>query len=106
MNDNAINYLAAGIEVDGSIRFSNDMHIDGKIKGEIISASGSVTIGENAKIEGDITAGEVLIYGDVEGKITAERCGLKQNSKLRGDIVTKKLSMEEGAQLSGRTEIG
>lgn len=106
MSDQPSNYLAAGIEVIGSIRFSNDMHIDGKIEGEIISDSGRVTIGENAKIKGDVTAGEVSIYGDVEGKISSQRCELKRQSKLRGDIKTQTLSMEEGAQLSGRTEIG
>lgn len=106
MSDQAINYLAAGIEIVGSIRFSNDMHIDGKIEGEIISESGRVTIGENAKIKGDITAGEVSIHGEVDGKISSRRCELKKQAKLHGDIKTQSLSMEEGAQLSGRTEIG
>ena len=67
---------------------------------------GKVTIGENAQIKGDINAGEVKLYGKVEGKINSERCELKTNSKLEGDIKTKMLSMEEGASLSGRTDIG
>ncbi|MFC4994552.1 bactofilin family protein [Rubritalea tangerina] len=103
---NATNVLASGIEITGSIKFSNDMIIDGKIDGEITSDKGKVTIGENAKIKGDIKAGEVKLYGKVEGTINSERCELKSNSKLEGDIKTKMLSMEEGASLSGRTEIG
>ncbi len=103
---NATNVLSTGIEIIGSIRFSNDMIIDGKIEGEIISDKGRVTIGENAQIKGDITAGEVKLFGKVEGKITSERCELKTKSRLDGDIKTKMLSMEEGAQLAGRTEIG
>jgi len=89
---NATNVLASGIEINGSIRFSNDMIIDGKIEGEIISEKGRVTIGENAMIKGNVTAGE--------------RCELKAKSRLEGDIKAKMFSMEEGAQLSGRTEIG
>lgn len=100
------NVLASGIEIKGSIRFSNDMIIDGKVEGEITSDKGRVTVGENAHIKGDITAGEVKVFGQVEGKITSERCEMKQKSRLNGDIKTKNLSMEEGAQLSGRTEIG
>lgn len=103
---NATNVLASGIEITGSIKFSNDMIIDGKIDGEITSDKGKVTIGENAKIKGDIKAGEVKLYGKVEGTINSERCELKSKSKLEGDIKTKMLSMEEGASLSGRTEIG
>jgi cytoskeletal protein CcmA (bactofilin family) len=103
---NATNVLSSGIEITGSIRFSNDMIIDGKIDGEITSDKGRVTIGENAIIKGDVTAGEVKVYGKVEGKITSERCELKDKSKINGDIKSKVFSMEEGAQLSGRTDIG
>lgn len=103
---NATNVLANGIEIKGSIKFTNDMVIDGKIEGEIISDKGKVTIGENAQIDGDVKAGEVKLFGKVKGTITSERCELKTNSKLDGDIKTKMLSMEEGAVLSGRTEIG
>ena len=103
---NATNVLSTGIEIIGSIRFSNDMIIDGTIEGEISSNKGKVTIGENAKVKGDITAGEVKVFGNVEGKITSERCELKDKSKINGDIKSKVFSMEEGAQLTGRTEIG
>ena len=103
---NATNVLASGIEIVGTIKFSNDMIIDGKIEGEIKSDGGHVTIGENATIKGDIIAGEVKLFGKVEGTITSERCELKTKSRLDGDIKTKMLSMEEGACLSGRTEIG
>ena len=103
---NPTNVLSSGIEITGSIRFSNDMIIDGKIDGEITSEKGRVTIGENAMIKGDVTAGEVKVYGKVEGKITSQRCELKDKSRINGDIKSKVFSMEEGAQLSGRTEIG
>jgi cytoskeletal protein CcmA (bactofilin family) len=103
---NPTNVLSSGIEITGSIRFSNDMIVDGKVEGEINSDKGRVTIGENALIKGDVTAGEVKVYGRVEGKITSQRCELKDKSRINGDIKSKVFSMEEGAQLSGRTEIG
>jgi cytoskeletal protein CcmA (bactofilin family) len=103
---NPSNVLASGLEIKGSIRFSNDMIVDGKIDGEIISDKGRLTIGENAHVKGDIKAGEVKVFGEIEGKIVAERCELKAKSKLQGDVKTKNLSMEEGAKMTGRTEIG
>ena len=57
---NTTNVLAQGIEIIGSITFQNDMHIDGKVEGEILSESGKVTIGELADIKGNIRAGEVI----------------------------------------------
>ena len=97
---NATNILTQGLEINGSIKFSNDMIVDGKIDGEIISDKGKVTIAENASIKGDVKAGEVKLYGKVEGTITSDRC------ELKGDIKTKTLSMEEGATLQGKTSIG
>ncbi len=103
---NATNVLAQGIEITGSIKFSNDMIIDGKIDGKVESENGKVTIGENAQIKGDVKAGEVKMYGKVEGTIDSSRCELKPKSELTGDIKTKSLAMEEGAILSGQTQIG
>lgn len=106
MSEPVTNFLAAGIEIIGTIRFQNDMHIDGNIQGEITSDKGKVTIGETAVVKGDITAGDVRIFGAVEGKINSDRCELKRQARLTGDIKTRTLAMEEGAQLSGRSEIG
>ncbi|HIX88229.1 MAG TPA: polymer-forming cytoskeletal protein [Candidatus Akkermansia intestinavium] len=106
MSNNTTNVLASGIEIIGSIRFTNDMHIDGKIEGQILSESGKVTIGEQADIKGDINAGDVHVYGRVNGNIRSNRCHLKDHAVITGDITTAVLSMDEGARLSGRAEIG
>ena len=106
MSTNSTNVLAQGIEIIGSITFQNDMHIDGKIDGEIFSDSGKVTIGELADIKGDIKAGEVHIYGHVDGNVNSGRCHLNERAVVNGDINTTVLSMVEGARLSGRAQIG
>lgn len=106
MSTPTTNVLASGIEIIGSIHFQNDMHIDGKIEGEIHSDSGTVTIGEMADIKGDIHAGEVHVYGHVDGNVRCEKCHLSNNAVLNGDITTGGLSMDQGARLSGRAEIG
>ena len=103
---NNTNVLAQGIEITGTIKFQNDMIIDGKVEGEIQSTTGKVTIGENAVIKGDVKAGEVKMFGLIEGSITSDRCELKANSRLNGDITTKSLKMEEGALLSGKMQTG
>ena len=100
------NVLAQGIQINGSIKFANDMIIDGKVEGEIQSDTGTVTIGENALIKGDVKAGAVKMFGKVEGSITADECELKEKSVLRGDIKTKSLKTEPGATLDGRMQTG
>jgi len=100
------NVLSEGIEIIGTIEFQNDMHIDGKVEGEIKSTSGQVTIGEKADISGNIKAGEVHVYGTVNGNISSKLCHLNEKAIINGNITTEKLSMEQGAKLTGRAEVG
>jgi cytoskeletal protein CcmA (bactofilin family) len=100
------NILANDVEIQGSISFSNDLIIDGKIKGEIRS-EGNLTVGENAEIEGEIHTKTVTIFGKVKGNITvSERAELKANSVLEGDIAAGTLSIEEGATFMGQSSVG
>ena len=100
------NVLANDVEIKGSIKFSHDLIIDGKIEGEVIS-DGSLTVGENALIKGEVKTRSVIIFGKVEGNITvAERCELKSNAILVGDISAGTLSIEEGATFMGQSSVG
>ena len=44
-------FLSSDVEIKGSIKFRNQLLIEGKVEGEIIS-DGVLTIGENAEIRG------------------------------------------------------
>jgi cytoskeletal protein CcmA (bactofilin family) len=100
------NILSNDVEIKGSIRFSNDLIIDGKIEGEVHS-DGALTVGENALIKGEIKTRSVVLFGKVEGNITvAERCELKSNAILVGDIEAGTLSIEEGATFMGASKVG
>lgn len=100
------NVLANDVEIKGSIKFSHDLIIDGKIEGEVIS-DGSLTVGENALIKGEVKTRSVIIFGKVEGNITvAERCELKSNAVLVGDIGAGTLAIEEGATFMGQSKVG
>lgn len=100
------NILSSDVEIKGSLKFSNDLIIDGKIEGEV-SSDGSLTVGENAFVIGEIRTKSVIIFGRVQGNISvSERCELKANAVLEGDIVAGTLSIEEGATFMGKSSVG
>jgi cytoskeletal protein CcmA (bactofilin family) len=100
------NILSSDVEIKGSLKFSNDLIIDGKIEGEVMS-DGSLTIGENAFVSGEVKTKSVVIFGKVNGNITVtDRCELKANAVLEGDIVAGTLAIEEGATFMGRSSVG
>ena len=100
------NILGNGVEIKGSIRFSDDLTIDGRIEGEVTS-DGCLIVGQNGFIRGEIMTGSVIIFGKVEGNVTAQdRCELKDNTVMTGDITAGNLSMEQGVTFMGQSRVG
>jgi len=99
------NLLSADVEIKGSIKFQNELVIDGKVEGEITSA-GVLTVGENAEIRGEIKTKSVTVLGKVHGNITVEeRCELKGRAVLQGDLKAARLVIEDGATFVGKSEV-
>jgi len=102
---NTKNTLSADVEIKGSIKFQNDLHIDGKVEGEILSP-GILVVGENAEVRGEIKTKSVTVHGKVQGNITVEeRCELKGRAQLIGDLKAARLVIEEGATFVGKSEV-
>jgi len=100
------NVLSSDVEIKGSIKFSNDLVVDGKIEGEI-NSDGSLTVGENARIQAQIKTRSVVIYGKVYGSIeVSHNVELKANCELVGDIKAASLSIEPGAIFVGKSTVG
>jgi cytoskeletal protein CcmA (bactofilin family) len=100
------NTLANDVEIKGSIKFQQDLSVDGKIEGEISSPNGVLVVGQNAELRGEIKTKSVTVYGRVHGNITVdERCELKANAQLHGDLKAARLVIEEGATFVGKSEV-
>jgi cytoskeletal protein CcmA (bactofilin family) len=100
------NVLSSDVEIKGTVKFTNDLVVDGKIDGEIHS-NGSLTVGENARIKAEIKTATVIVYGKVHGNLTAsDRVELKSSAEVIGDIKAKTLSIEAGAIFIGKSTVG
>jgi len=78
------NVLSTDVEIKGTVKFTNDLVVDGKIEGEIHS-DGNLTVGENARLKAEIKTATVVVYGKVHGNITAaERVELKSSAEVVG----------------------
>lgn len=100
------NVLSTDVEIKGTVKFTNDLVVDGKIEGEI-NSDGNLTVGENARLKAEIKTNTVVVYGKVHGNITAtDRVELKSSGEVVGDIKAKTLSIEAGAIFVGKSTVG
>lgn len=100
------NVLSTDVEIKGTVKFTNDLVVDGKIEGEITS-DGNLTVGENARIKAEIKTATIVVYGKVHGNLSAtDRIELKASAEVVGDIKTKTLSIEAGAIFVGKSTVG
>src|SRR5881392_2809653 len=69
--------LSSGVSIKGTVKFQKELLIDGEVEGRIDS-QGRLTIGNSARIRGDIKTRSVIVDGNVTGNIMAEeRCELR-----------------------------
>jgi cytoskeletal protein CcmA (bactofilin family) len=105
-NSGTTNVILSDVEIVGTVRFKNDVVIDGRIEGEIHS-DGSVTVGKSATVKAGIRAKSVVVEGSVVGNIIAsDRLELMEHAEVTGDISAAILSMQAGAVLVGSSKVG
>jgi len=98
-------FLSRGVSIKGSVKFLNELLIDGEVEGTI-NSPGKLSIGEHAQISGEIRAKSVKVRGKVEGNIFAtERCELEAGCTLRGDIEAPRLVVAENATFLGSAKV-
>ena len=100
------NILSNDVHINGSIKFTNDLLVDGRIEGKIAS-DGALTVAENAHIKAEVKTKSVVIYGKVHGNISCtERVDIKSSAEIVGDVKAGSLSIEPGAIFVGKSEVG
>ena len=100
------NILSNDVHIKGSVRFTDDLLVDGRIEGEI-SSDGALTVAENAHIKAEVSTKSIVIYGKVHGNVTCtERVEIKGSAEMVGDVKAGTISIEPGAIFVGKSEVG
>jgi cytoskeletal protein CcmA (bactofilin family) len=92
--------------IKGEVSGSESLFIDGHVEGTISFPDNRVTVGRNGSVAANINAKEVVIMGKVQGNVEcADRLDIRSEGVLSGDVVTHRISVEEGAILKGGVEV-
>lgn len=97
--------IAAGTRLLGRLTLPSDTHFEGTLSGEL-TATGALTIGSSACVEGPIQARDVVVEGTVRGPIVGtEHVELRCGARVEGDIRSACVMLAEGSDLDGRVFI-
>ena len=98
--------IAVGTCIEGNIKFTDGLRIDGEVIGDIRANddNGSIlVVSESAMVTGHIYADHVIINGRVKGPVHAsELLELQPKARVEGDVSYKALEMHQGATIIGQ----
>jgi cytoskeletal protein CcmA (bactofilin family) len=65
-----------------------------------------VTVGRNGRVSANIAAQDIVVLGEVLGSCKAsDHLNIRCDGSLYGDVVVSRISVEEGAYLTGSIDI-
>jgi len=98
--------LGPSLHVKGEITGNEDLHVDGSVEGLISLEDRKLTVGTSAKVNADVVAREIVVYGNVKGNLRAkDRIEIKKDGSVVGDLTTARIMIEDGAYFKGAIEI-
>lgn len=94
--------VGKGSTIKGDLKVQNSLRIDGKIHGNTDS-SGTVIVGKDGEVEGEVHAKHVMLAGSVRGNIHATgKVYLESTATVLGDVEASRLVVDEGAVFDGK----
>lgn len=95
-------YFSAMAKVEGEMVEHEDIVIDCQFNGKI-QTSGFCEISENSNLQGEIKAKGITILGNADGEFYGQdNIAVKKSAKIRGILITPKISIDSGAQVNAR----
>ena len=100
MSGSTISVLGADLAIRGDLTATADLHVDGKVEGDITCAS--LVQGQSGVIAGAITAESARLAGTVKGSINAATLVVLKTARIEGDVSYDTLTIEQGARVDGK----
>ncbi len=92
--------------LEGKLIYDGAVHADGRVEGEV-RVTGNIDVASGANVRALLDGANVTLKGSVEGAVTArDKLTLGRNAKLSGDIVARRLQIDDGATLNGHVRMG
>ena len=100
MAGSTFSVIGPDVEIKGDLKAQADLHIDGKVDGDISCAT--LVQGEASEITGMVEAASARIAGRIRGSISAETLVIQKSARIEGDVTYEAVTIEHGARVDGK----
>jgi len=98
--------IAQGTRIEGDLRFSEGLRIDGEVVGKVSAQADQpsiLVVSEGAVVRGEVDADHIVINGTVQGPVHArELLELQPRARIEGDVSYRALEIHQGATITGQ----
>lgn len=99
--------IGAGTRVEGSIKFTGGLRIDGEVVGSVEAVEGAssstLVLSEHARVEGAVCVAHLVINGTIVGPVTVgESLEMQPKARIVGEVDYALIEMHQGAVIEGR----
>ncbi|QTR50066.1 bactofilin family protein [Candidatus Thiothrix anitrata] len=97
--------IGRGTTIDGDLRFSGGLHIEGVIKGNLAADGDDATLilSEHGHIQGEVRVPSMVLNGMIDGDVFASgKVELFEKARICGDVYYNLLEMAVGAEVNGK----
>lgn len=92
--------LGSDVAITGNVSASVDLHVDGKIDGDLKCAN--LVQGEASEIKGAVIAETAKIAGLLDGSIEAKTLIVHATARITGDVIYEAITIENGGKVDGK----
>ena len=98
--------VAQGTKIEGQLRSVESIRLDGDLIGDV-DCEKRIVLGESGSIDGQMHCQDAVIMGHVKGEVrVSNMLHLVSSAIIEGNIVAKKIIIDEGARCHGECRIG
>lgn len=97
--------IGKGTTIDGDLRFSGGLHVEGVIKGNLAAEGDDATLilSEHGHIQGEVRVPSMVLNGMIDGDVFASgKVELFEKARICGDVYYNLLEMAVGAEVNGK----
>jgi cytoskeletal protein CcmA (bactofilin family) len=97
--------IGKGITIKGTIQAQEAVTIAGTVNGDVLASDFDVIVELGANVDGAVTARSITVRGRSSGRLIArEVVRVLQSARVKADVRSPRLALEEGATFNGQVE--